>query len=98
MKGKLSNVVAGAFAMAAFAVAVIAGMPGSSTASSVLFRALVAMVLCYPIGLIVGMICERVVENHIREHQMRNPAPPPPSDRIDPGGADAGAGHARNAR
>ena len=44
--------------MAAFAVAIVAGIAVANPAGIVLVRALIAMLICYPIGFIVGSICE----------------------------------------
>lgn len=63
-----SNVIAGSFALAAFAVAVVAGMAGGNSATSILVRALIAMIGCYPIGLIIGLICARVMADHVQAH------------------------------
>ena len=64
-----SNVIAGCFALAAFAVAVVAGMAGGNSATSILSRAIIAMIGCYPIGLIIGLICARVMADHIESHR-----------------------------
>lgn len=70
--------------MAAFAVAVVAGLAGGNETSSILMRSLMAMVLCYPLGLIVGLICERVVDEQARAHQARHPMPGMPVDGAGP--------------
>ena len=85
MSGKSSNVIAGCFAMASFAVAVLSGLFIDNPASAVLGRALVCMLLCYPVGLLVGLVCQRVVTAHIDAHRMANPAEGPAS--LAPGGA-----------
>lgn len=64
-----SKVIAGCFAMAAFAVAVLAGLAGGNSAVSILIRALIALICCYPIGLMIGMICQRVMTDHIQAHR-----------------------------
>ncbi len=64
-----SNVIAGSFALAAFAVAVVAGMAGGNSATSILVRALIAMIGCYPVGLIIGLICARVMADHVQAHR-----------------------------
>ncbi len=46
MTGVLSNVLAGCFAMAAFAVAILAGLAGGNSPASILLRALIAMIVC----------------------------------------------------
>lgn len=85
MTGK---VIASCFALAAFAVAVVAGMAGDNSASHVLSRALIAMILCYPVGLLVGIVCERVIAERVDEHVRDHPLPTPSEDnvgeRVDP--------------
>ena len=75
MTGAVSNAVAGCFGLAAFAVAVVAGLGGGNTATSILLRALIAMIVCYPIGLVIGMVCQHVVEQHVRQRAEEAPAP-----------------------
>ena len=63
--GATSRAVAGCFALAAFAVAIVAGLSGGNTATSILFRAVIAMIACYPVGLIIGLICQQVIADHV---------------------------------
>ena len=67
--------IAGCFALSAFAVAVIAGLASDNPASEVLGRALLCMVVCYPVGLVVGMVCVRVISAHVEAHRAANPIP-----------------------
>jgi tetrahydromethanopterin S-methyltransferase subunit C len=60
----VSRVMAGCLALAAFAIAIFAGLAAGNAAGLVLVRALMAMILCYPVGFIIGMICQRVIEMH----------------------------------
>lgn len=64
-----SSAIAGCFALSAFAVAVVAGLAAQNPASSILVRALIAMIVCYPVGLIIGLICQRLMFDHIEAHQ-----------------------------
>lgn len=64
-----SSAIAGCFALSAFAVAVVAGLAAQNPASSILIRALIAMMACYPVGLIIGLICQRLMFDHIEAHQ-----------------------------
>lgn len=84
--GTVSKVMAGCFSMAAFAVAIIAGLTSGNPAVLVLGRALIAMILCYPVGFIVGVVCERVIAQHIRQYEQEHPVP---SDDEDDGKAEA---------
>lgn len=67
MTGVASRAIAGCFSLAAFSVALIAGLAGGNTATSILMRALFAMVACYPLGLLVGYACRHVVEQHLAD-------------------------------
>ena len=67
------KVISACFALASFAVAILAGLASDNPASSVLARALMAMMICYPVGLAIGLICERLIIAHIAAHQLANP-------------------------
>lgn len=62
-------------ALSAFSVAIVAGMYSGNSATSVVGRALVAMIVCYPVGLGVGWIGRRVVHDHTIAHARSNPVP-----------------------
>ena len=78
-----SKVIAGCFALAAFAVAVLAGLAGGNSAVSILTRALIAMIGCYPIGLMIGVICQRVMTDHIEaQRESATMSPESPTDTL----------------
>ena len=56
-----AGTIGGSFALAAFAVAIVAGLASGNPAASVLLRALLAMLICYPVGMTVGLIAQRIV-------------------------------------
>lgn len=64
--------IAGCFALAAFSVAVMAGLAGGNTAAAILVRALVAMIVCYPLGMLVGALCRQVIERHLAEQNAQS--------------------------
>ena len=64
--------IAGCFALAAFSVAVVAGLAGGNTAAAILVRALIAMIACYPLGLLVGVLCRHVIEQHLAEQNAES--------------------------
>ncbi len=68
-RGSPGHVLGGCFAMAAFAVAVVAGLARDNTPSAILLRAVIAMIVCYPVGMLVGMMCLRVLQEHVKAHQ-----------------------------
>jgi hypothetical protein len=65
MHVETGRVIAACFALAAFAVAIIAGLAGGAGTAQVLLRAVIAMMLCYPVGWVAGMVCERVIRAHV---------------------------------
>ena len=77
MTGAASRAVAGCFALAAFAVAVVAGLAGGNASSAILVRALIAMIVCYPLGLVIGLVCQHVIEEHVKARPDADAAPAP---------------------
>jgi hypothetical protein len=75
-----ASTIAGCFALAAFAVAVVAGLTAGNAAGSILVRAIIAMIACYPIGLGVGLVAQWVIDQQIATHKEANPAPEVPID------------------
>lgn len=64
MQTETGRVIASCFALAAFAVAIFAGLAGENPAAQILLRAVTAMFICYPVGLIVGLVCDNVIRSH----------------------------------
>lgn len=60
-----TKVIAGCFGLAAFAVAIIAGLASDNPAAQILLHAVIATLVCYPIGWIAGLICQRVIGLHL---------------------------------
>ena len=75
VRGMTATTIAGSFGLAAFAVAIIAGLASGNAASSILLRALMAMVICYPVGLAVGLVAQRIVNDEIGERTRDVPLP-----------------------
>lgn len=61
-----AKVIACVFALAAFAVAIIAGLSAGNGAARVLGSALAAMVVCHILGLVIGAIGQRIVTEHLQ--------------------------------
>ncbi len=68
-------VIGACVALAAFVVAILAGLASGNSAASILLRALIAMLVCYPVGLLVGMACQRVIWEQLNAHRAANPVP-----------------------
>jgi hypothetical protein len=62
-----AKTIASVFALAAFAVAIIAGLSAGNTPARVLGTALAAMLVCHIMGLVVGAVGERVVIEHLNQ-------------------------------
>lgn len=65
--------IAACLALTAFAVAVAAGLLAHNPAGLVLGRALIAMVVGKVIGLLIGLVGTRVVEDQLRAYVSSNP-------------------------
>jgi uncharacterized protein involved in response to NO len=91
------KVVAAVFALSAFAVALIAGIGAGNDTTTVLLRALGALLVCQIIGLIAGLIIEQVIKEHEARYHADNPVPtigPPVVDEVvdnSPRAAESGA-------
>ena len=72
MSGVAGKAIAGCFALAAFSVAVVAGLAGGNTATAILVRALIAMIVCYPLGMIIGVLCRWVIDQHLAEQSAES--------------------------
>ncbi len=64
MQTETGRTIASCFALAAFAVAIFAGLAGENAAAQILLRAVTAMIICYPVGLIVGLVCDNLIRSH----------------------------------
>ncbi len=69
MRGTAGGAIAGCFALSAFVVSIISGLAAQNGAVTILFRAVLALVICYPLGLLVGAVCHRVIDAHFASHQ-----------------------------
>jgi len=67
--------VSGACGLTGFAVAVLAGLAADNDTSVILTRALVAMMACYIVGVFLGSVAARAVNDAASLHATRFPAP-----------------------
>lgn len=70
-----SRVIATCFALTSFAAALIVGMMAENPLLTILLRALFTMIVCYAIGLIIGVVAQGVVQKHIEQHKRDHPIP-----------------------
>lgn len=73
--GVATKVIAASCALAAFAVALIAGLAADNPAYDILLRALFAMILGQIVGWIVGVIGERTINEAVVTYRQANPVP-----------------------
>jgi len=72
---RTTKVIASALGLTAFAIATIAGIAVGNPADTVLWHAIISMILCQLVGLVLGSIGDRVITDAISEYQRRNPIP-----------------------
>jgi hypothetical protein len=61
--------------LVAFAAAVAVGLAAQNGPTTVLWRALIVMAVCYPIGRLVGSIAQKTVQDHIDRYKKEHPIP-----------------------
>lgn len=70
-----SHVIAACFALVSFAAAAMVGAVAGNSATTVLGRALIIMILCWLIGRVIGAVAEQVVDRHIERYKQEHPVP-----------------------
>jgi putative Mn2+ efflux pump MntP len=91
MKGTAATSIASIFALAAFAIAIAAGLASGNPASAILLRAILAMLVCYPVGLAIGHVAQRLIHDHVEAHRQSHP-PPQSTDDVSNGSSAPGPG------
>lgn len=74
-RGIPTRMIAAAFALAAFSVAVLSGMWVSNPTVYVLKLALTSSFVCYIMGYVIGSVGERLMYAQIQEYEAKNPVP-----------------------
>ena len=69
------NVIAGCFALSAFAVAILAGLAVGNSADVVLLRAILVIFVCHPVGWLAGVACVHVIKARLKAHKLTHPIP-----------------------
>ncbi len=70
------RIIATSFAFIAFTIAMICGLAAQNPGSTIISRALVAMMVCYALGLGIGILGKRTVEEHVEEYKKKYPVHP----------------------
>ena len=77
-----SRVIATCFALIGFATAAIIGLIVGNSVTTIIWRAICVMLICYGIGRLVGWVAQRTVDDHIRRVMDANPIPDDLVDEI----------------
>ncbi len=70
-----AKLIAGIIALTGFVVAAVAGLAAGNAAETTLLRCIVSMFVCYFAGLPLGMVCEHVIEEHMKNYIAKKPVP-----------------------
>jgi len=73
MNGSPTQVVAGCFALCAFAVAILSGLGAGNDAATVLLRAILSMAGCYVVGSVVGLLCSMAIRSRRVPSDVESP-------------------------
>lgn len=68
-----AKVVAGSLGLAAFAIALLAGLGSGADADLVLGRAVISMFVCFLIGYVIGLVGERAMNEAAQRYRDENP-------------------------
>ena len=68
-----SKLIASSLALLAFAAAVVAGLIVDNPATTIISRALIAMILCYIAGSAIGAVAQRALEEHVEQYKRAHP-------------------------
>ena len=85
MESRLNNqtrVVAAVFALSGFAVAIGCGLAAGNDGSTVVARALAAMLGCQLVGMLAGAVVEKVTQQHETTYRANHPVPRAASDVV----------------
>ncbi|MEM7576081.1 MAG: hypothetical protein AAF328_01290 [Planctomycetota bacterium] len=67
--------IATSFALLAFAASVAVGAYVGNDPSTVLWRGIAVMLVCYLIGRVLGSIAQRTIDEHTAQHVSDHPVP-----------------------
>lgn len=77
-----AKLIAGIIALTGFVIAAVAGLAAGNAAETTLLRCIIAMFVCYFAGLPLGMVCEHVIEEHVKAYIAKNPMPKRVSEEV----------------
>ena len=89
-----TRVIASSFALIAFALAIVMGLYVGNEAIAILSRALLVMFISYWVGMCVGAVGHRAIQEHLNRYRLDNPIPRLDDNHDIISGTDAASEHA----
>jgi preprotein translocase subunit SecG len=77
-------VIASCFALVGFTAALVVGLAADNGAQTILWRATIALAVCWIVGRFIGGIAQRATEESIEQHKKANPIEPEPPEMSGP--------------
>lgn len=74
-----SKIFAAVLALTAFAVAIVSGLANGAADPEILSHAIFSMIVCYPVGLVLGVVAGHAVDEHISGYVKQHPVPKIPA-------------------
>ena len=71
--------IASCFALIGFAAALVVGLAADNETKTILWRATIALAVCWVVGRFIGGIAQRATEESIEQHKKAHPIEPEPS-------------------
>lgn len=79
-----ARVIAACFALVGFASAAVAGVAVQNSATTILLRATVVMLLCWVVGRVAGAIAQQAIDEHITGYEDQHPVSEAPTSAETP--------------
>ncbi len=73
-----ARVIATCFALLSFAAAIVVGIGAGNSTSTILFRSICVMIVCWFIGRLVGAVAQWAILDHIKQYKEQHPIPEEP--------------------
>lgn len=73
-----ARVIATCFALLSFAAAIVVGIGAGNSTSTILFRSICVMIICWFIGRLVGAVAQWAILDHIKQYKEQHPIPEEP--------------------
>ena len=70
-----ARVIATCFALLSFAAAIVVGIGAGNSTSTILFRSIFVMIVCWFIGRAVGAVAQWAIMDHINRYKQQHPIP-----------------------